>query len=863
MLKIIFAWLDQNPNSYWFIVLGPSLLLITWIFVLIWRQTHNPPAPKPRALWIDAILLFIFLLAWRWPYLLVADEFNPDEGMQIAGAITLAHDPVFWRSVDGTTSGPLNFYILLPLRWLSLPLDYFTARLAGLIFIWGSLFACLRTLTRFFTPGVAWLGVMPVAALFATATNTDLIHYSTEHLSMLILAVAIMLLAGRNPGDMSRLWVAGCLAGSLPLAKLQTVPISVTLLCWCLGQALVETGQATSLRLRRVVSLGLAAAAPCLLMLTMLTLAGQTDAAVRRYFLHNLFYVSNTSSLADAMGDMSKLAMADGRFPLLLATSLVGLIAAVLYFSLRRVRPTALLIIGGWLTFAALVAILTPRRGFLHYLLLLPVPLTVFLGAVIGTWWENLRAPRSRLLLATVFLFTSGFLPLITRCLQPVPSIYGDFSYHWRHPQTSAAVVVQAIAGRDGLLGVWGWANRLYVETGLGQATRDAASIWSIQANNQIDYHRSNYLADLRRNSPAVFVDAVGPGAFTFNDRAVQAHEVFPELADYIHQHYSLVTDLAEVRIYARNDLAALQHMNPARLDQLVSQGRMKNRGVNPVPPTITPLEIFQRKVIGMRTGIMLPPPARVEWLLDGNVRAVSFEFGFDPLSYLKGTSNGADILLELVYAGQTRTLYRRRLDPAHQPSDCGPHASRILLPPFSLGTRLVLRTEPGENGDAAWDWIYLASLQFLRSPEFRAEQFPGFNRMPDSAIADGSALIQNETGTLLQMHAPASLTFRLNGREQRMQLTYGILPGAYTNGGNTDGAIFRVELNRPGQTATIIFERYLQPVTNPADRGRQLDTFMLPGVSQRDHLEVIIDPGPGGNGAWDWTYISGLRLIE
>jgi hypothetical protein len=50
-----------------------------------------------------------------------------------------------------------------------------------------------------------------------------------------------------------------------------------------------------------------------------------------------------------------------------------------------------------------------------------------------------------------------------------------------------------------------------------------------------------------------VFVDTVGAGSY-FENRAKSAHEVFPELRDYIAENYHLVQDLEGKRIYVRND---------------------------------------------------------------------------------------------------------------------------------------------------------------------------------------------------------------------------------------------------------------------------------------------------------------------
>src|SRR5215207_2009845 len=106
MLKTLFIWLDHHSYIYWFLTAGPTLLLLWRIKATVRGDVFGPAEVPRRTNWGDALVIFLFLLAWRWPFLLVAGEFNPDESQLIAGAITLAHDPVFWRSVDGTTSGP-------------------------------------------------------------------------------------------------------------------------------------------------------------------------------------------------------------------------------------------------------------------------------------------------------------------------------------------------------------------------------------------------------------------------------------------------------------------------------------------------------------------------------------------------------------------------------------------------------------------------------------------------------------------------------------------------------------------------------------------------------------------------------------
>jgi hypothetical protein len=74
-------------------------------------------------------------------------------------------------------------------------------------------------------------------------------------------------------------------------------------------------------------------------------------------------------------------------------------------------------------------------------------------------------------------------------------------------------------------------------------------------------YFLQCYYEDFRAANPPVFVDAVGPGNFQFQDRA-WAHEAFPPLRAWVQSHYSLVADIGGTRVYARNDRLASRGSN-------------------------------------------------------------------------------------------------------------------------------------------------------------------------------------------------------------------------------------------------------------------------------------------------------------
>lgn len=709
MLSALFHWLDLHPGSYWILVAAATVPLIARLWQMIVREAREPGASPARVSWRDGLWLFLFILAWRWPFLLVSYDYNPDESQMIAGALTLARDPVFWRAVDGGSSGPLNYYLMVPWHWVGAPLDYFTARLTCLLLTWGALLACLQALARLFGRTAAWLGILPAATFSATVVHPELTNLSTEQLPVLLIALSFGLLAGRTPPDRWRLWAACLAAGALPWTKLQSAPIGLALIGWAGWQAWFASGPATTLRWRRSTEIVLAAAVPTLFFAGLAVATGQTEAAWIRFFLQNVSYVATGTSPSggDALRSLWHNAWVDGSFPLFLAIVAAGLVAATVALIGRRERPTALLVAAAVVTLAALAAVITPRRDYLHYVLLLPVPFTLWFGVALGGWWRRLQHPRRRAVLAGAVL-TAGLLPLAQRSLEAKAPVYGGFSHHWKYPRSNVAAVVHALTGPGDSLGTWGWACALHVECALPQATRDGTTAGSIEAGPHQAYHRAVYLADLQRHLPPVFVDAVGPGAFVYTDRERQAHESFPELAGFIRRKYTLVLEQPDARIYARNDLPALRDLTPDRLEQLVMQGRDPEKFLMSLTPAA--LETLQRKFIGPHKVAMLPPATRVEWPLDAGMRAVDLEFGCDPAA---GPDRGGDaaFTLEVVDPAASRLVFRRILDPAHDAADRGLQRMQVGLPPFVPGSALVLRTDPSRNG------LYLAGLRLQRTP--------------------------------------------------------------------------------------------------------------------------------------------------
>ena len=111
---------DSSPFAYWAVI-----YFFCWL--LTWAVLTN----KFRSPWLFLGASFLLLFLLRLSSIVYNQEINPDESQMIAQALTLRYDPVFWRSVDGTTGGPLNTYLLTLVGLFGLPYDYITAHLVA------------------------------------------------------------------------------------------------------------------------------------------------------------------------------------------------------------------------------------------------------------------------------------------------------------------------------------------------------------------------------------------------------------------------------------------------------------------------------------------------------------------------------------------------------------------------------------------------------------------------------------------------------------------------------------------------------------------------------------------------------------
>jgi hypothetical protein len=560
MLKELFRWLDAHPGFFWATAAAATALYLGWLaFSLVPRG--GKVGPRTHAI-VTGLVLLATLLAWRWPPLFGVRELNPDESQLVAGALTLKMDPVFWRSVDGTTSGPLNFFALLPTHLLGIPADYFNARLTGLLLVWGALWCTYGLFRRHYNAGVAVLGVVPGLAFFCTVTDSDFIHYTSEHPSLLLMmASALLFWRAVDPGDASgpprpaSWWAAGLFMGMLPWAKLQSAPIAAALALCGTVLAMRRSGRPAAARIRDVATLAAASLAPTAFFLIVTAAFGQWEHFYRGYIENNIIYVSTEFTIPMTIAKLYQTSMFHYSYPAFLAGPAFAGIVGVLAWIAWPGRPLGLAWSGLLMTAAGVIAVLAPRQGFHHYLLYTILPLTWWSAALVGNLHGSLRDPLRQAMLALAFVLVAGGIPVAIRSSFAASNEHGRLLENWRVPHREAARLIRAHRQPGDRLAVWGWDSQVYVETQLPQATRESHSTRQLWDSSQRDtYYRPRYLADLKRNHPAFFVDAVGPDAFFFTDRLKSGHEIFEELGTHISENYVLMGTFDHLRVYFRKD---------------------------------------------------------------------------------------------------------------------------------------------------------------------------------------------------------------------------------------------------------------------------------------------------------------------
>lgn len=506
-------------------------------------------------------LLGVLLLAFRWPVIFDGQSTGIDEGLWISGALTLFKDPIFWRGVDGDSAGPLVFYVLMPLKWCG-GLNFVGLKIAATLLLWGALGCSYAGLKAVWGDGWARLAVLPAACFWAFETRLEFVSYSTEHVTLLLLAAGFggLLRAIAQPEKFSSWsldWLgAGCALGAVPFAKLQGVPMAGVLIIAGIIWAVTQRTWTGRRRLEAVlVFIGAVWVVP-------LVFAAQFALGLKweDFWIPYLELNRARSALAfSSDGGAQSVAWEFIRQSRMFQVLLIG--GPVVAFGaagggLRPLRQWPLLIIAALLG-ASVAAALLPAYSF-HHLHFLVLPLTLLAGGAVAatrrmpaesaaasarraTWlWVSFLGVLVAPLMGVMLRETAKRPPVVRLSLQPEPG-------------PMAREILRRARAEDRLT-VWGTQHILHAQTGLSQGTREANPRVRVVAPRFRDYYRRRYLADLERSRSRFFVDQTSTRPEDAAARRRWGWEADPVIEAYLVRHYELVGEFESMRLFVRKE---------------------------------------------------------------------------------------------------------------------------------------------------------------------------------------------------------------------------------------------------------------------------------------------------------------------
>ncbi|HZV34728.1 MAG TPA: hypothetical protein VFB72_09175 [Verrucomicrobiae bacterium] len=568
------------------IATGFLFAIVAW---RIWRVVSPGDSLQdhPAFFFIPVVLC---LLVIEWPRIVWPHELNMDESQMLAQAARFLVHPVPWRDVDGTTSGPLNSLLLCVPIYFGAPADWHTSRMVLWVLQCVTLIFLYLALRVFASRAESQVALLPTILFYAFAEGLDYTPYCSEALPALLISAALWILAKEWKSDRVSVWpmlILGCLAGTIPFAKMQAAPLAVFLVI-------------VAVILVRFKSFRDGARKPdawqafAAILIGALLVPGLILGAVFAKGAFRDFWISYILA-SSAYGGQTAFYIKAARLCLLLAntdfarylTSTMAIPVGLIFVYRGKMDrlgrqlavPFMVLLMQIVLT---LFCFFAAGKNFPHYNFLLVPPLTLLFGlAFVGaSTLERGQTEAGQEPRGLPLKFAAACALLIGFQVLNVPGYVGFAKYlvKSRDEYPTFAVVKSALAAaRPGeSMAIWGWMPRYYVETGLYPGTRDAVGHYVISSGPYQDYFRSRFLRDMEQNRPVLFLDAVAGGMFIWNWKVMDRHECFPALTKFIDDNYSLYLTVSytnstrmaawPVRLYVLKERMAELRLTPTQL---------------------------------------------------------------------------------------------------------------------------------------------------------------------------------------------------------------------------------------------------------------------------------------------------------
>jgi hypothetical protein len=201
---------------------------------------------------------------------------------------------------------------------------------------------------------------------------------------------------------------------------------------------------------------------------------------------------------------------------------------------------------------------------------------------------------------------------------------------------------------------------------------------------------------------------------------------------------------------------------------------------------------------------------------------------------------------------GTQRMLMQRSLEPAKYEADRGMIQFRIKIPQPAEGSlRLITRSpEAGKNEYCYTFWHRLVAGELPVYLRFDGRDVTAQEARSEHGITN----LEEDGKPTLLAHAPSKIVFNLEPGMRHLQAEYGLLRAAFTAPGDTDGAVFVVEVESATGERTELFRQHVNPMHEGAHRSPQKLDLALP---ERPGGRLILrtELAPSGRLSYAWSY--------
>ncbi|TDE12514.1 hypothetical protein [Dyadobacter psychrotolerans] len=527
---------DNCPTVYWLIgyILAGIVMLSAFY--------------KKVSLPIFVILSIALLTFMRLPVIVFNREINPDESQMLSHAITLFHNPVYWRSVDGTTIGPLDNYLLVVPRLFGFQIDYTSGRFMGLLCTVGTLLFLLLSLKNWFGSLTAQISVLIPLIFLSFTQEPDFVHYSSEQLPAFLLTLTLWFLSRYHldkANSTTNSYLLGLTAGAVPFAKLQAVPQALLLVVAAFWFCYLIYKDKKSYRPALMLVFG-GITFPALTFIWAACNHVLTD-LIDFYLLGNVIYAGG-SAKTPIVQQFFKILSLSTDFIIFTAVLILPAIFGLIQVFQKNIKGNlqiSAIIIG--LVLASVYAVTKSGNDFVHYLNFCIVP------------WSLLAAFGIQRLNKWAIVFPG--LLLLYFCFSDYSSFKNQHQLNSFISDNATTLAESPVVKelkkytkKDDFMVVWGWQCMYYVEAQLAEGTAENHSERSIYQHDMLGKYRSRYISNIQRTKPVVFLDAVGKNSFWVQDRKTQGFENFPALAEYISSNYNFKGTFDDTRLFVRKD---------------------------------------------------------------------------------------------------------------------------------------------------------------------------------------------------------------------------------------------------------------------------------------------------------------------